>query len=87
MDNLSLPLLLIAAAAFLLLFLRILRLPLKLLMKLALHALTGFIFLFILNFLGSSVGISLEIDALHCIIAGALGVPGVILMLIVKYIL
>ena len=87
MNSLSGPLMLIAATLLLWLFLRILRLPLKLLMKLLLHAAVGFIALFVLNFLGSSVGISLSITPVNCILAGALGVPGVLLMLLFKYVI
>ena len=81
--------LLIAAAAvlLLLLFVKIIRLPLKWLFKLLLHALVGFAALFVFNFLGSFVGIWLEINTLNAVITGILGVPGVILLLLFKYLL
>ena len=60
----------IAAAVLLNLFFRIIRLPLKWLVKAALHAAVGFVALFILNFIGSWIG-----------------VPGVLILLVIKYIL
>ncbi len=87
MDNLSVPLMAVAGILLLVLFVRIIRLPFKLLFKLVLHAAVGFISLFVLNMLGSYVGISLEINVLNCVLAGILGVPGVILMLIFKYVI
>jgi len=86
-DNLSVPLMAVAGILLLVLFVRIIRLPFKLLFKLVLHAAVGFISLFVLNMLGSYVGISLEINILTCVLAGILGVPGVILMLIFKYVI
>lgn len=87
MNSLSGPVLIIAGILLLVLFIRIIRLPLKWLLKLAIHAAVGFLSLFVLNALGSYVGISLEISPLNCILAGVLGIPGVILMLIFKYVI
>lgn len=83
----SIAVILVIAVIFIFLFFKIIRLPLKWLFKLALHAFLGFISLFILNFIGSRAGIFLQIDLLHSLIAGILGVPGVILMLLFKYLL
>lgn len=81
-------LIMIAAAAVLLwLFFRIIRLPLKLLAKAALHAAVGFVALFVLNFIGSTVGVILELNLFNALVTGILGVPGVLLLLIIKYIL
>lgn len=81
-------LIMIAAAAVLLwLFFRIIRLPLKLLAKAALHAAVGFVALFVLNFIGSTVGVVLELNLFNALVTGILGVPGVLLLLIIKYIL
>ncbi len=87
MDNLYLILLAVAAVLLLALFIRIIRLPLKWLFKLALHAAIGFVALFVFNFLGSFVGISLELNTFNAVVTGLLGVPGVILLLLFKYLL
>ncbi len=87
MDILYLILLAAAAVLLLALFIRIIRLPLKWLFKLALHAAVGFVALFVFNFLGSFVGIWLEVNTFNAVVTGLLGVPGVILLLLFKYLL
>ena len=87
MDRLYVILLAAAAVLLLALFIRIIRLPLKWLFKLALHAAVGFVALFVFNFLGSFVGIWLEVNTFNAVVTGLLGVPGVILLLLFKYLL
>ena len=67
-------------------FFRILRKPIKWALKLLLNAVLGFVLLFLVNLLGSHAGISLTINWVNIGFAGILGVPGVILLLIFKYI-
>ena len=69
------------------LLLRILKKPIKLVFKLLLHALSGYVFLFVFNFVGAWFGVSLEITWLSAVVTGVLGVPGVALLLLAKYIL
>ncbi|MBQ7737681.1 MAG: pro-sigmaK processing inhibitor BofA family protein [Oscillospiraceae bacterium] len=76
-----------AAVALIALFIRIIRLPLKLIVKVLLHAAAGFVALFVLNFLGSWVGIYIEMNWINSLITGLLGVPGVLLLLLIKYVL
>ena len=87
MSDLTLPLMIAAGILLLILFIRIIRLPLQLLFKLILHAAVGFLALFVFNFLGSYIGVSLEINLFRAIVTGVLGVPGVILLLLFKYLL
>ena len=87
MGDLTVPLMVVAAVLLLLLFIRIIRLPLKLLAKAALHAAVGFVALFVLNFLGSWIGVTLEMNLVNALITGILGVPGVLILLIFKYVL
>ena len=68
----------IAAAVLLNLFFRIIRLPLKWLVKAALHAAVGFVALFILNFIGSWIGVELEMNAFNALITGLFAVRSVI---------
>ena len=56
-------------------------------LKLLLHAVGGFVMLFLVNFFGSYLGISLEMSWLNAIVSGVLGVPGVVILLLFKYIL
>lgn len=76
-----------AALGLLWLFFTLLKKPIKWALKILLNALIGFVGLFILNFLGSFVGISLGVNWLNAIITGVFGVPGVVLLLLIKYIL
>lgn len=66
---------------------KILKTPLKWAWKLLLNALSGFVALFVLNLLGGLVGLSLDVTWLNAIVVGILGLPGVLLLLIVKYLL
>ena len=80
--------LMIAAALGLLwLLFKLLKRPIKWAFKMLLNALIGFVGLFILNFLGAFIGISLGVNWFNAIITGVLGIPGVILLLLIKYIL
>lgn len=64
---------------------KLLKKPIKWALKILIHAGFGFLALVVLNFFGSLVGISIEITWLSAIIAGVLGLPGVILLLVVQY--
>ncbi len=77
----------VVAVIFLGLFIKLIKLPLKWAFKLLLHAAAGFVMLFLVNFFGSYLGISLEMSWLNAIVSGVLGVPGVVILLLFKYIL
>ena len=87
MDRYSVLLMAAAAVVLLYLFLQIIRLPLKWLLKALLHAAIGFVALFIFNFLGSWIGVELELNIFNALVTGVFGVPGVLILLVVKYIL
>ena len=74
-----------AAILLLLLLIKILSTPLRLMFKLLLNAAGGVVLLFVFNFLGGFVGLSLGMNWLNALIAGTLGIPGVILLLLVKF--
>jgi len=78
---------LIVGAILLLLFFKLITKPLRWAGKLFLHALCGFVALFVLNFFGSIIGLTLELSWLNAIIAGVLGLPGVVLLLIFTYLI
>ena len=69
------------------LLLRLLRKPIKWAFKLLLHVLFGFIYLFLFNFIGAWFGLSLDVSWLSAAVAGVLGIPGVVILLILKYLL
>ena len=76
-----------AGALLLYLLFRLIKAPFKLLMKLLINMALGFVGLIIVNLLGSYVHISLTLNWLNALVAGILGVPGVILLLLIKYLL
>ena len=79
---------LIAIGVFLFsLTIKLLRKPIGWILKLIIHAAMGYAFLFIFNFVGAWFDISLGMNSFNAIITGLLGIPGVILLLLIKYLL
>jgi len=56
--------------------------PLKILGKLILNGVFGVLLLLFVNFVGKYVGVTIAINAVTALIAGFLGVPGVIFLII-----
>lgn len=75
------------AVLILFVVLKILALPFKIIIKLMLNALIGGVVLFLLNLIGSNFGFVLDINWLSALIVGFLGVPGVIIVLILQFLL
>lgn len=69
------------------LLLKLLSRPMNTLLKFLIHAATGFLTLLLFNFLGKYIGVSLPITWLTSIVAGAFGLPGVAVMLILRWLL
>jgi inhibitor of the pro-sigma K processing machinery len=61
--------------------------PLKFLSKLLLNALVGGVLLVLLNMLGGLIGLNVSLNAVTALLAGFLGVPGVILAALLPLIL
>ena len=56
---------------------RALLLPMKLIVKLALHSGCGFLCLWLLNTVSTFTGVYLPVNAITVLIAGFLGIPGI----------
>ena len=81
------PVALVALAIFFIsILLKLLKAPIKWLGKLVLHALLGYAALFVFNFVGAWVGISIGINWINAVVTGVLVVPGFVLLLLRKYI-
>ena len=79
---------LVATGIFLLyLSLRLLKKPIAWTFRFLIHACMGYAALFIFNFVGAWFDISLGLNWINAAVTGLLGVPGVILLLLVKYLL
>jgi inhibitor of the pro-sigma K processing machinery len=62
-------------------------LPIKLIVKLVVNGVLGAIALFLLNIVGSYFGLTIGINPITALVAGFLGIPGVILLIFLKIIL
>ena len=65
--------------------LKLLLTPMKIIWKLALNSLSGFICLLLLNLVSGITGIVFEINLLTTLIVGFLGIPGIVLLVIVHF--
>ncbi len=63
---------------------RIFLLPIRLVFKLIYNALIGGVMLWALNFVGAYFGFTLAINPVTALVAGFLGIPGVILLVLIK---
>ncbi|MBE7011273.1 MAG: pro-sigmaK processing inhibitor BofA [Ruminococcaceae bacterium] len=63
------------------------RKPSKWIFKLVLNGLLGGVMLLIINHFGKSIGLTLPINPVNSLIAGILGFPGVILIILLEFIL
>ena len=77
----------LACIIFLFLFGRIFILPLKNIFKLILNSVLGGVLIYIINLIGGAWGFSIGINIFTSIFVGILGIPGVILLIILKIII
>ncbi|MDR1159328.1 MAG: pro-sigmaK processing inhibitor BofA family protein [Syntrophomonadaceae bacterium] len=69
------------------LFAQILMKPIKLIWKLLVNSGIGLLLLLAANFIGQYFNLSLPINIITVLMAGFLGVPGVLLLFVLKFIL
>ncbi|MFW5648812.1 MAG: pro-sigmaK processing inhibitor BofA family protein [Candidatus Alkaliphilus sp. MAG34] len=65
----------------------ILVVPLKWAVKLTWNSILGGIMLFIINLIGRTWGIYLTINPFSAVVVGLLGVPGAVMLILLKYML
>ena len=75
----------VIAVVGILLLLKLFFKPIKKIFKFLLHAVFGFLLLFLVNALGASVGVQLELSLVNCLVAGFIGIPGVLILLAINY--
>lgn len=66
---------------------RVLMLPVKLVRKLLLHSGCGLVCLWLVNLTAGFTGLMIPINALTALIAGALGIPGILLLAVLQLML
>ena len=74
-----------AGILILLLLFKIFSWPLKILLKLVVNAVIGAFVLIIFNLVGGFFGLGIPINPLNALIAGILGIPGVLLLLLFRF--
>lgn len=84
MEYLNLAVYIVIGALLLWLIFKIFATPIKWALKLLINALLGFVMLFIFNYLGSFIGLNITVGWLSAIVAGVLGIPGIILLLLIE---
>ena len=85
METLSGILLIAALVVGAVLILKILTKPIRWIFKLLINAAFGFVLLFLVNFFGHPVGIYISVNFISAVVAGFLGVPGVILLVLLQF--
>lgn len=63
---------------------RILLMPLKMVLQLVYNGVIGGILLWLVNLAGGSIGFTIGINPITALLAGFLGIPGVILLILFK---
>ena len=77
----------IACIFFLFIFGRIFIVPIKIILKLVINSILGGLTIFIINLIGTLWGFHVGLNLITSIFVGVLGVPGAIIIIIIKLLL
>lgn len=75
----------VAAVVLVILFILLIKAPLKFLCKVAINTICGFILLWIINYFAEFIGFSIPMTWLNALITGVLGLPGVLLIVVLRF--
>jgi inhibitor of the pro-sigma K processing machinery len=87
MDKMYILLAWLAGIILVLAFGKALKVPLKYAVKLLINGLLGGIVIIVINYFGQYINFSISLNIFSALIVGTLGLPGVILLIILKYLL
>ena len=87
METISVLLILAAAVLSVVILVKILAAPVRLVFKLLLNALCGFLLLIVVNIISVFFNFSVEINLVNTLIAGCFGIPGALLLVLLKILL
>ena len=87
METLNTVLLLALAVIVVIVLIRIIYAPIKLIFKLLINTAIGFGILFLINLVGQNFGFQLEMNLLHALIVGIFGIPGVVVLILLQFLL
>ena len=85
METISVLLMLAAAVLSVVILVKILAAPVRLVFKLLLNALCGFLLLIVVNIISGFFDFSIEINLANTLIAGCFGIPGALLLVILNF--
>ena len=85
METISVLLVLAAAVLSVVILVKILAAPVRLVFKLLLNALCGFLLLIVVNIISGFFDFSVEINLLNTLIAGCFCIPGALLLVILNF--
>ena len=63
---------------------KILAAPVKLVFKVLINAASGFVLLIVANIISGFFDFSLPIDFINCLVSGVFGIPGVAFLIVIK---
>ena len=84
METLAIIFLLVAALMSAVVLFKIAAAPIKLIFKLMLNALSGFMLLLIANLISGFFDFSIPVNLINCTITGVFGIPGVAFLVLLK---
>lgn len=73
--------------AILFIVLKLLALPMKIIIKLVINGLVGGLIIFVINLIGANFGFMIDLNWITALIVGLLGVPGVVIVAILQFVL
>ena len=85
METIATVLMIGAAVALIALLIKILAAPMRLLTKLAINTAVGYVVLFIFDFFADFFAIGVELNLLNALIVGVFGIPGILLLVLLKF--
>ncbi len=62
-------------------------LPIKIIVRLVINGIIGAVALFAINIFGRFIGLTIGINPITALVAGFLGIPGIILLMLLQYFL
>jgi len=87
MNNTNAIIIFLGCIVAIILFGKMLILPIKLIVKLILNSLLGGVIIMLINWVGTSFGLHIGLNIFTAMFVGILGIPGTILLLIFKLII
>jgi inhibitor of the pro-sigma K processing machinery len=66
---------------------KVMLLPLKIIFRLVINGILGGLAIVIINLIGTPLGFTISLNLISALVAGILGLPGIILLVILKFLL